>query len=420
MNVGAASLADRFGTPLYVYDLDDVARAVDQLRAALPAPHVLLYSAKANPHPAVIARVHAAGCELEISSTGELAAVVAAGVPLSTCLYTGPAKSVREIETAIASGVGRFSVDSPAELAKVGDVACTLDRPVTCLLRVNPSEPVLGGGLTMGGRSSPFGADEHWILADRAAFGGSEHARVVGVHLYTATNVSDPERLAASLEASALAAQRLGDAGIPLEVIDIGGGFPAPFAAPGPPIDVGLLRHRLEPVLDRSHPGWRDGRPTIAFEAGRYLVAGAGLLVASVVDVKTSMGQRYVLLDSGINHLGGLSGLGRVPPLHAEPASPTPAGGPSSVVGPLCTPVDRWHPKASLGAVVPGDRVVVPNVGAYGLTASLVAFLGHPVTQEVVIEGGEVVDRSQLRLEREPLQRDIAAPGDGRRQPQVT
>jgi len=147
----------------------------------------------------------------------------------------------------------------------------------------------------------------------------------------------------------------------------------------------------------------------------RLADSGAALLVR-VLDVKRSHGQQVVVLESGINHLGGMSGLRRVPPFALSLVSVAGSGdgaadatdqrgGKTLVAGPLCTPLDTWSRTAELPRPRPGQLLAVPNVGAYGLYASLVAFLGHPMPTEVVVDSDRadaVVDVSQLRLVRVP------------------
>ncbi len=196
-----------------------------------------------------------------------------------------------------------------------------------------------------------------------------------------------------------------------LDTLDLGGGFGAPFARAGYRANLGGLRGGLETLLDRHLGGWRSGRPRLVFESGRYLVGTAGTLLVRVLDAKRSHGQEIVVLDSGINHLGGMSGLRRLPPLAAHlikadaGAAVTRA---TLVTGPLCTPLDVWHRSADLPPLAPGALLAVPNVGAYGLYASLVAFLGHPTPIEVAVDNdrddNQVVDVSQLRLVRVPGQ----------------
>jgi diaminopimelate decarboxylase len=141
----------------------------------------------------------------------------------------------------------------------------------------------------------------------------------------------------------------------------------------------------------------------VAFESGRYLTAECGTLHTKVLDVKRSHGRHVLVLESGSNHLGGMSGLRRLAPIVPDLVGPSTQDKMTDAIiaGPLCTPLDTWARTATVADVRPGDTVTVPNVGAYGLYASLIAFLGHPMPVEVVIEGGRVKDVSRLGLRRQ-------------------
>ena len=398
-------------TPAYVYDLDEVRRSHSLLLRALPAGTTLFYSLKANPHPAIVRTLSQLGCATEICSEGELDVALGAGVPPTDVLYTGPGKRDAEVAHAMRMGVRWFSVDSPAGLDQVEDVAAGAGAHASCLLRLNDRNALAAQGLTMTGVASQFGADTEWVLAEPRAFSSRPHAKVVGLHLYLGSNVDGEDALLAQFEASIDAAGRVTEAlGLKLELLNLGGGFGAPYARAGELPVLSGLAERLEDLLDRSFPGWRRGRPDVAFESGRYLTATCGTLHARVVDLKDSHGTPVVVLESGINHLGGMSGLRRLPPIlpDVEPADgeERPVLDEAIVAGPLCTPLDTWSRSAELPSVQIGDVVSVPNVGAYGLHASLLGFLCHPAPLEVVMDGGEIVETSQLELRR----RSIAPP----------
>ncbi|MEV5599405.1 type III PLP-dependent enzyme [Streptomyces sp. NPDC052496] len=393
-------------TPAYVYDMASVRTACDQLRAQLPAPSDLYYSLKANPHPAVVAALHARGCRAEISSVGELEAALAAGVPPRDILYSGPGKRDSDLDAALAAGVRGFSLDS-AHAAYQLDAAARRNNTVArFLLRVNTDLAAPGAGLAMTGLPSPFGAEVAAVEADPAAFTQRSCARFEGLHLYLATNLMGEAALVKQFTVAIDTAehvQRLLDT--PLRVLDLGGGFGAPYAREGRLPLFPDLADQLAGRLDSAFPGWRQGQPAVAFESGRHLAATCGRLYTRVLDVKQAHGRRVVVLDTGIHHLGGMSGLRRVPAirpqLHRHPATPeTAEQTPTMVCGPLCTPLDTWAQSAPMAAVAPGDLLSVPNVGAYGLHASLVLFLGHPLPVEVVVDGPAPADSSQLRLHR--------------------
>ncbi|GAA4009637.1 type III PLP-dependent enzyme [Streptomyces marokkonensis] len=404
-----SDLVRRYGSPLYVYELDRVEQACADLRAALPAPSTLYYSLKANSHPAVVECLRGAGCRAEVSSTGELGVALDAGFAAADCLYTGPGKTDEEMAFALARGVRRFSAESVGELHRLGRAATATGTEATVLLRINGAA-VGATGLRMTGVASQFGVDEEEVRADPAAFTGVPGTRLSGVHLFPISNARDEDSLIASLRAGVSLAARLRDeAGLPMNVVDLGGGFAAPYARPGTRPSYPRLRDALRSALDAELPGWRTGDVEIAFESGRHLVGESGRLAATVQEVKSSRGQTFVVLDAGVNHLGGLSGLGR---LALAGATPDPDDGdtaPATVVGPLCTPADVLGRSVRVPAVEVGRTLVFSNTGAYGLNASLVAFLGRPAPAEVVVRGTDVVSATRLRLTHEPITEDAVA-----------
>ncbi|MFI1869662.1 phosphopantetheine-binding protein [Streptomyces jumonjinensis] len=410
-------LAERYGTPLYVYDLARVRTALEDLRAALPQPSRVYYSLKANPHPGLVAELRRGGARAEVTSRGELAAALAAGHPAAELMYSGPGKVRAELDEAISAGMRTFSAESFGDLERIGEAAVAQGVTADCVLRINAAGAPGQAGLRMTGAPSQFGFDLDGLRGERARL-LARGTRIVGMHFFPLTNARDEEGLRAELAQSVRTAAGLRDElGVPLHLLDLGGGFAAPYATPGERPVYRELRTALAAVLDEHLPGWRDGEPVVAFESGRYLVGDSGRLVTAVTDVKHSRGKDYAVLDSGINHLGGLSGLGRLLPLSAQPLEPGPEHaadapdegsdeGSVTLAGPLCTPADVLARAARLPGVRSGDLLVFPNVGAYGLSASLLGFLGHPAPAEVLVDGGETVSATRLALTRhavEPL-----------------
>lgn len=396
-------LAVTYGTPLYVYDLDQAVEARDSLHAALPAGVDVFYALKANPHPDV-ARALRTGdgpvCRAEISSVGELAAALQAGYTAGECLYTGPGKTDDELTEAIGLGVRMFSVESLTDLRHIGDVAERYGVETRCLLRINSTTASAATSIRMMGRPSQFGIDSETLPELMPELTSVRGARVVGAHFFTMSNVIDEESLLAEYEhVLELAAQLRDDVGLPLEFLDIGGGFASPYAAPGDRASYPKLRTELAALLDLHLPGWRAGAPHIACESGRYLVGGSGYLLCGVVNIKESRGKKFVILDAGINAVGGMAGLGRLLPVSVRLDGQEPVEH-ASLVGPLCTPGDTLGRDANVPALRMGDVIVVPNVGAYGLSASLLGFLSRPAPVEVVLRGGAVVSATRLAYQR--------------------
>ncbi|SCL20786.1 diaminopimelate decarboxylase [Micromonospora pallida] len=397
------ALTRRYGSPLYVYQLDAVEQAYADLRAALPTPSVLYYSVKANPNRALVRTLRDLGCRAEVSSAGELDVAMAAGFAGADLLYTGPGKTDAEIADALARGVRRFSAESADELHRLGRAALAHATEATVLLRVN-STAAGGTSLRMTGAATQFGVDEDQVLADPGRFTAVPGTRLAGLHLYPVSNVLDEDSLIEAVQASVSLAGRLRDkAGLPMRIVDLGGGFAAPYAQPGDRPVYRRLGAALRAALDADLSGWRTGDVEIAFESGRYLVGDSGRLATTVRDVKRSRGQTFVVLDAGINHLGGMSGLGKLARAAATPETGTAPTTAVHMVGPLCTPADVLGRSVQAPDLRAGDQVVFPNVGAYGLTASLVAFLGHPAPAEVVLRGTDVLEATRMRLVHEPV-----------------
>ncbi|GAA0467655.1 diaminopimelate decarboxylase [Paractinoplanes deccanensis] len=396
--MSARQLVERFGSPLYAYDISTIGAAHADLTGQLPAGSRVLYSVKANPHPELIRHLHRLGCGVEVSSTGELDAALVAGVPTGDIVHNGPAKSRAELEHAVNAGVRLFSVDSAAQLRALGHVAAQHDQTVDALLRVNGDSHPAGAGLAMTGTSSQFGVDAAVLRADPGSF-RHPHVTVRGLHFYLGTNIADEAALLDVFGTAMRLAERLREV-LPgsLDILDLGGGFAAPYARAGSRPRYPGLRRALTDLLDRHMPH----RPAVCFESGRYLTAECGRLVATVQDVKESKGRTFVLLDSGINHLGGMAGLRRVPPLMPELSVTADDRTPVTcdVVGPLCTPLDAWSRRVELPRPRAGDVVEVPNVGAYGLTGSLIGFLSHEPPVEVVLDGDRPLHVSRLSLVR--------------------
>ena len=395
-------LAAEYGTPLYVYDLDEVLAAREQLFDQLPEPFELFYALKANPHPDLLAALRSGDgrkCRAEISSTGELANALAAGFAGSDCMYTGPGKTFGELREAMSLGVRMFSTDSVTDVQHVGQVATELGITAEALLRVNLATASAGSGIRMTGTPSQFGFDAellHEVLPELRRVDG---VTIAGMHLFPLSNTADEDALIAEFQNTIAGAAALSETlDLPLRYLDIGGGFSVPYGIPGVRASYPKLRQELEVALDVHFPAWREGSPQLACESGRYLIGASGTLLAGVSNVKVSRGSKFVILDAGINTFGGMSGLGRLLPVQVgadgEPTQTV------SLVGPLCTPGDTFGRAVKVPDLHPGDVIRIPNVGAYGPTASLLMFLGRPSPTEIVVRGDEIVSVSRLEHSR--------------------
>lgn len=385
------SLAEQFGTPLYAYDLASVEERASTLRASLPDEAHLYFSFKANPLPALARELRRNGCRAEVTSTGELQAAREAGFRGEEMLFGGPGKTEREISAALQAGIRWFSCESWTDLARIAEGAKSAGCDVQLLLRVNPTEPP-AAGLAMTGVESQFGLDEDVWCADVPSLPERIHIR--GVHVYFGTQVTSMEALVQNTTRAIGAAQRISERlRFRCDVVNAGGGFPWPYGTDHTPPDLRGMREAISEVWAAS-PLSQGGQ--LWFESGRHLVASSGALVARVLDVKPSRTKRFVVLDTGIHHLGGMSGLGRIPRAALTFCNLTRPGtdetAVTDVVGPLCSPLDSLARGIHLSDTKTGDLLAIPNVGAYALTASLIGFLNHPAPLEVAFRDGNIME----------------------------
>lgn len=400
----AQKLIAAHNSPLFAYDLGAVAARAAELQAALPADAGLYYSFKANPLPAIARELRLAGIGAEITSGGELCAAENAGFSPSDMVLGGPGKSERLLKNALRQGVRTFSCESFTDVARLSTLAQAADVEAQVLLRVNPAQ-VPDARLAMSGVESQFGFNEALLLAPEGAARLKLPAiRLCGIHVYFGTQTTS---LVPNTRAALQTAARVVSAlDFDCAVINAGGGFPWPYASAAAPHDFSGLRQEME-TLWRGSPF--HGRSRLCFESGRYLSASSGTLLTTVLDVKQAGSKTYVVLDTGIHHLGGMSGLGRIPraAIHLQNLTHHQRGGEivADIVGPLCSPLDSLARAQKMSPVEVGDLLAVPNVGAYGLTASLLGFLSHETPAEVAFRGDQEVECWQLPCWHSPLHR---------------
>ena len=304
--LGTDVLAERYGTPFYVYHFDLIERRVDALRSVLPPVAEVAYAVKANPALAVVAHLGRLGLGADVASGGELQLVTQAGIAPNRVVMTGPGKRDDELRLAVALGIRAVTVESPAELARLEAIAAEAGRTQPVMLRA----AALGDAglervrLVGDGGAGKFGMDAADLIEAAGRASRSPHLDLLGLHSFGASNVLDANILLAHVEATVSAAHRLAVAtGTRIRLVDVGGGLGIPYADREEPLDL----ERLGAGLAAITAGWADD-PVLAearllLEPGRFLVGPAGAYVARVVDRKTVNGSVVVVLDGGVHHV---------------------------------------------------------------------------------------------------------------------
>ncbi len=391
-------LAERYGTPFYVYGLDVVGGQVDALRRALPAAVDIAYAVKANPSLAIMRHLFGLGLGADVASGGELRHVLRAGADPALVVVTGPGKRDEELAAAVEAGVRAVTVESVGELRRLAGIAEGLGRRQPILLRAAVTEAARLERVRLVGDdgAGKFGMDGPDLRLASAEAVASLWLEPIGLHAFGASNVLDAAALAGHVEATIADARWLAEwAGFPLRLVDVGGGLGIPYDPQDEPLDLDVLGRRLAAATAQlaDDPGTRDTR--ILIEPGRFLVGPAGAYVARVLERKAVGGQHIVILDGGIHHALRPALVGqehRVRALTGVAATPAGANAqrfPVTIAGPLCSGLDVFAQSAVMALPDPGDLVAVLDVGAYGLTESMPFFLSHPLPPEIAIRDGE-------------------------------
>jgi diaminopimelate decarboxylase len=371
-------------TPVFVYDAGIVAARVNRFRAAFPTVD-LHYAIKANPLPALLERIAPMVDGLDVASGGELERALAVK-PAAAISFAGPGKRDAELIGAIRSGA-TLNVESEGEAERALRLGDGLGVAPRLAVRVNPDIELRGSGMKMGGRPSPFGVDavRAAALVRRIIASGGDWR---GFHIYAGSQALDAGAIVETQAATLALAARLADeAGEAPPLVNLGGGFGVPYFAGDTALDVEQVGAALVDALDARPDVLKRAR--FAIELGRWLVAEAGVYLTRIVDRKDSQGETFLVTDGGLNHQLAASGnFGTVVRRNYPLALAGAVGGAPaetvSVVGPLCTPLDRLGDRIGLPHAEPGDLIALFLAGAYGASASPAAFLGHPAALEVV------------------------------------
>ena len=378
-DVSLAAIARRVGTPVYVYRAAEIAERYAAFEAAFGGhPHRVHYALKANSTLAVARLVRSLGGGADANSGGEVDVALRAGFTPRDIVFTGVGKTASELAQAVALDLHAVNAESAGELERIDRLARARGVRTRVALRVNPD--VAAGGhphISTGRRAHKFGVPLAAAreICDRAL--ACAGLQLVGLHVHIGSQMAARAPIRDALAAVVPLAAELVRDGCPLEHIDVGGGLGISYDGSGT-LGVGQYART---VIDAVRP---TGLAIIA-EPGRWIVGPAGVLVASVVDVKPQDEQRcFVVLDSGMSELLRPALYGayhRIEPLEPRPGRPVVC----DVVGPICETGDVVGAARSMPRPEVGDLVAIFDAGAYG-SAMASNYNRHPLPAEVLID----------------------------------
>lgn len=383
--VSLESLADRFGTPLYVYDLDGIVERVRRFQHAFRAVDTLVaYSVKANGSLALVNRIGAVGAGADIVSLGELRRALKAGIPAERIVFAGVGKTEEEMAAGLEAGIRAFHVESRGELDLLSEVAGGLGVVAPVGLRVNPdvNSPTPHEYTRTGHATSKFGipANEAEALYQERA--DDPRIGFKGIDVHIGSQIVEISPFVHALDVVLGMFDRLTEAGISLGYVDLGGGFGVGYRG-----EAGLDAERLAAEVA---PRLRERGLSLIVEPGRSIVGEAGVLLTRVLYVKRLVGKTFIVTDGGMTELlrpSHYGGFHRIAPVRAREGAPTVT---ADVVGPVCESGDFLARDRELPLPEPGDLLVVETSGAYGF-AMASNYNARRRPAEVMIEQGEAV-----------------------------
>ena len=360
--VALTAIAERFGTPTYVYSRAHIEAQYNAYANALSGmPHLVCFAVKANSNLGVLNVLARLGAGFDIVSRGELERVLAAGGQADKIVFSGVGKTRDDMRRALEVGVHCFNVESTDELERLQVVAAELNVRAPISLRVNPdvdagTHPYISTGL----KENKFGiaiADAEDVYIRAAQLPNLE---VVGVDCHIGSQLTTLEPFIDALDRLLALIDRLGDCGIYLRHIDLGGGLGVRYRDEEPP----LAGDYIKAVRERL-----DGRDlALVFEPGRYIVANAGVLLTQVEYLKHTEHKDFAIVDAAMNDLirpalyQAWMDVTAVRPRDSEARA-------YDIVGPICETGDFLAKDRQL-ALAEGDLLAVHSAGAYGFVMS--------------------------------------------------
>ena len=379
--VALSQVAERYGTPCYVYSRAAITETYRAFDAAFGAcDHLICYAVKANSTLGVLNVLARLGSGFDIVSGGELARVLAAGGDPRKVVFSGVGKSAEEMRQALAVGILCFNVESEGELLRLNEVAGEAGKTAAASLRVNPDvDPRTHPYIATGLKENKFGIPYADALALYRRARDMRHIRIAGIGCHIGSQITAVAPFVAALDKVLELVDRLQAEGIALAHVDIGGGLGIRYRDESPPAVADYARALIARLGNRPLQ--------LMLEPGRALVGPAGVLLTRVEYLKHGREKNFAVVDAAMNDL-------LRPALYDAwhdvlPVRAVATGGKAyDIVGPVCESGD-FLARARALALSEGDLLAIMAAGAYGMSMSS-NYNTRPRAAEVMVDGAQM------------------------------
>jgi len=384
-------LAERYGTPLYVYSRSALLNRLKELQEAFaPAKPLICYSVKANSNLSILRLLGKAGAGFDIVSGGELHRALKAGADPSKIVFAGVGKTPQEIRAAIRAGILMFNAESEAELRAADAAARALNRKATVALRINPDvDARTHAHTTTGRKDSKFGIALPHAREIFARRGRYPNLDISGIHMHLGSPIYTVEPYRKALEKMRSFVAEVRALGAELRTINMGGGYCISYEGQkviGP-------RDYARAIL----PAVRELGLGLIIEPGRFIAGNSAILLGRVMCVKEGwQGRKFVILDTGMNDLIRPALYGSYHQIWPVRGAPAPILGGRArkgirletvdIVGPICETTDCFARERRIPRVYAGEFVALFSAGAYGMSMSS-SYNSRPRAAEVLVGG---------------------------------
>ena len=380
--VSLVEVAEKVGTPAFVYNAESIRHRFETLDAALaPVPHRICFAVKANSNLAVLRILRDLGAGADIVSSGELARVLAAGFAPEHIVFSGVGKTAEELRSAMTAGVGHLNIESREELELVGRLAEEEGVRVRIGIRVNPDVTAdTHPYITTGKSGIKFGLPTDQVVGAAEYILRHPRLELTTIAMHLGSQLVDTAPFRQGIARLLELAQRLKAAGVTtLQVLDIGGGLGIRYSDENS-IEPEAFAAAVLPLLTPAGL-------TVYLEPGRFLVGSAGVLLTRVLYRKHSGGKEFVVVDAGMNDLVRPSHYQAYHEIVELEERNRPAG-PVDVVGPVCETGDFLALDRTLPGLEAGDGLAVLGAGAYGFVMSS-NYNSRPRPPEIIADNGK-------------------------------
>lgn len=388
--VALPRLAEKYGTPLYVYSAATIRQRYQEFDDAFrEIPHTICYSVKANSNLSILRLLAREGCGFDVVSGGELERVLIADRKAAKrVVFSGVGKTREELTAALKAGILLFNVESESELWALAECAGKLRTTAPISFRVNPdvaaeTHPYISTGL----HKHKFGVPITEARKLYAKASGVRYLRVRGVSVHIGSQITDPEPFGEAMTRVAGLVDELRYDDHHIDLIDAGGGLGIPYNKS----DAQTFRAQAAAYAKALQTPLGELDVRLLLEPGRSIIGPAGVLLASIVYKKANDGKRFVIVDAAMNDLirPALYGAHHEIVPVAESAEEEPEVETTDIVGPVCETGDFFARDRKLAVVDEGDLLAILDAGAYGMVLSS-NYNTRPRPAELLVDGKSV------------------------------